>query len=444
MGTRTNNAVRNISSALIYQIVNIILKFVMRTIFTYSLGIEYLGINGVFSNVLTILSLSELGVGTAIIYSMYKPIADSDTKKVNQLLKYYKKIYTVIGITILVLGSFLLPFLDNIVTDIPNVPYISWIYVLFLIQTSSSYFFAQYSSLFAAYQKGYVCKKVQLYFSVIKAIGESMFLILTKQYILYLLLDIVLSVLTNYCIYRKAIQYFPFIKDKTQALDKEDINVIWKNAVSSFSIKIGTTVINASDNLVISTFISTVLVGLYSNYGLIIQIVLTTTVLIQQAVMAGVGNVCVSGSEKDKTDLFHKLFFLYGGIYALTFAGLLNILQPFVILWLGETYQLETPIVIIAVFNCYLSGMHQPIEAFIYSDGLYKYFKWKPWIEAVINLLVSILLAIKIGMIGVFIGTSISHFCLTFWYDARVVYKYSFSKSTTDYFKRYGIYFMVR
>lgn len=443
MENRTNNAVRNVYSAVIFQILNIVIKFGMRTVFVYCLGQEYLGVSGVFSNVLTILSLTELGLGTAIVYDMYKPIAEGDTHKITQLVVFYKQVYAAIGIIVFIAGSVLIPFLNVILTEVPNVSHLTLIYVLFLVKTSSSYFFAQYTTVLSAYQKNYINTKYRMVFSVIKAVSESVLLLCTGQYLLYLVLDIILEIICSYCIYKNAVRLFPYIKEKTAPLENAEIKKIWKNAMDMFSIKIGTTFVNATDNVIISAFVSTVLVGIYSNYGLIIQIILTSTILIQNAVIAGVGNVCVSNDTKKKSELFEKINFMYASIFSLIFGELVVLLQPFIVLWLGNEYRLEMPVVVIAILNCYLSGMHQPVEMYIYADGMFRYFKWKPWIEVFLNLVISILLAQKLGMIGVFLGTTISCLLTTFWYDAYIVYRYSLKKDFKRYWIRYVQYFGV-
>lgn len=440
--SRTKNALRNISSSILFQMINIIVKFAMRTVFIYCLGKEYLGINGVFANVLSILALTELGLGTAIVYSMYQPIANDDKNKISQYVKYYKKIYMVIGVVIFCIGSALLPFLDRLITDLPNVHNIRLIYSLYLLQSTSSYFFAQYSSLIEAYQMTYECRKIQIVFSVAKAIAQSVFLIVTKNFIIYLLIDIAIVICTNYVIYLKVITLFPFIRECKGCLDIEEKKTLWKNAMSNFSIKMGVTIINSTDNLVISACISTVLVGLYSNYAMIIQIILTSAVLIQRSVMAGIGNVCATEGFERKCVVFNRLLFMYGGMFAVISTVLYGVLQSFIFVWVGKSYIMDKGIVCLIILNCYLSGMHQVNETFIFSDGLYRFFKWKPWVEALINLVISVLLAKYIGIMGVLLGTTISHVLLTFWYDAYIVCKYSLKEKLIRYFKMFFKYML--
>ncbi|MCM1262984.1 MAG: polysaccharide biosynthesis C-terminal domain-containing protein [Butyrivibrio sp.] len=440
MKSRTENAGKNLIATVIYQITNIIMKFGMRTIFVYCLGKEYLGVNGVFSNILSMLSLAELGLGSAIVYDMYKPVAEGNEEKICQYLKLYKAIYTFIGCFILLAGVCLIPFLDKILTDVPNVEHIKVIYILFLLKTSISYFWAEYTSLLGIYQMEYINKRYLSIFAVIKSAVESVFLLITRNYIIYLVIEIVLMIISNYCIYKKAIVLFPFIRKKVLMLKKEEVLAVCKNALGTFSIKFNGTVLGATDNLIISALISTVLVGIYSNYDMVIQMVLFFTVMIKNAVTGGVGNLCAKESKDKKYEVFKKIFFLYGSIYMVVAVCLLNLLEPFILLWLGVGYHLDKIVVCIVVFNCYLSGMLQPIEIYTFADGLFVHYKWKPWIEAAINLIVSVILTKYFGLIGVFLGTTISKISTSIWFDAYIVYHYSFQLRFNEYWKRFMCY----
>lgn len=437
MGSRVENAGRNLSALIVYQIINVIVKFGMRTVFVYCLGKEYLGINGVFSNVLSMLSLAELGLGSAIIYDMYEPVAEGNEIKVCQYIRFYKVIYTFIGCFILLAGICLIPFLDKILTDIPNVEHIEFIYILFLIKTSVSYFWAEYTSLLGVYQLEYINKQYLSVWAVLKSIVESVFLLVTHNYIVYLSIEILLMISYNYCIYKKAVKLFPFVKESSPMLERKEIFQICKNALGTFSIKFGGTVLGATDNLIISALISTILVGVYSNYNMIIQLVLVFTVMIKNAVAGGVGNLCAREKEDKKYAVFQKIYFLYGSIYMIVFVCLLNLLEPFITLWLGMEYHLDNEVIMITVFNCYLSGMLQPIEIYTYADGLFSRYKWKPWIEAAINLVLSIFLAKSWGLAGVFMGTTISRVCTSLWFDAYVLYHYSFRVRFIEYWKMF-------
>ena len=223
MGARTNNAIKNLNIAVAFQFINIFLKFLMRTVFVYCLGKEYLGVSGVFSNILTVLSLAELGIGTAIVYDMYKPISEKNTYYVTQLVSFYKKVYYFIGLIIFFAGLCIVPFLDKLIKDVPDVQNLRVIYCLFLVQTCSSYFFAQYTSMLSANQCNYVMTKIQILSSFIKTSLEIFVLFIFRNYIVYLLIEIAVGILTNYIIYKRTCRMFPYIKEKVVVIEKKTI-----------------------------------------------------------------------------------------------------------------------------------------------------------------------------------------------------------------------------
>lgn len=444
MESRTKNAQRNFIYVIVFQVVNIIVKFAMRTVLIYCLGKQYLGINGVFTNVLTILSMTELGLGSAIVYDLYKPLKENDQVKIAQQIMYFKKIYYSIGSIIFVVGLLLIPFLPYILTDVPDVGHITLIYVLYLFNTASSYFFAQYSTLISAAQKNYLITKVQMTFSIIKSVVESVFLVVTRNYIIYLFIEIILNIISNSVIKNKALKEFPYLKEKVEPLSKENKKSVWNNAINASSMKLAGTLIDSTDNLIISTLISTIVVGIYSNYYLIISIIQATTFMIEKAVMAGIGDLCASEEDNgNKQRVFSNLQFIYATIYAVIFSELIVNFQNFITIWIGEGYLLSYSVVFVIVLNNYLVGIQQPIETFMYSNGLFKYFKFTPWIEAVMNLVISVILAKQIGLIGVLLGTTISRLIISFWYRAYVVFKYSLHYEYKNYWKKLIMYLAV-
>ena len=441
--SRTENSIKNLLSAVIFQIINILIKFLVRTIFIYTLGKEYLGISGVFSNILTVLSLAELGFGTSIIYCMYEPIQKKNHTRLIQMVCFFKRIYFTVGSFIGIVGCLLLPFLDYIIKDVPNIKYIHLFYMLHLIDAVSTYFFAHYRAVLSAAQLERLNSKNNLWISISKTIAEIIVLIFTKSYTIYMIVQIVINVLGGYRISRITLEKFPFIKNKVETLNKKEKKRIWNNAFHMLNIRVGQTIVNATDNIIISSLISTVLVGIYSNYSMVIQIILTSTFLIEQSIVGSIGNLCVTASAAKKREIFSRIYFLYAGIFCIIFTCLFTLLTPFMQLWLGETYKLEQITVFFVVLNCYLSGMRQPIEAFINAEGLFKYFRTKPIIEAIINLIMSIWGAKTIGIAGVFLGTTISQLFTTFWYDPYIVCKYSLNENLKTYMKMYFKQFLI-
>lgn len=443
MNERTKYSVRNIKIGLLYKIVNLILKFAMRTVFIYSLGQDYVGIEGVFSNILKVLSLAELGIGSAIIYDLYKPIAVGDKKTITQLFKFYKKIYMIIGIAILGIGLCICPFLKYIITGVPNVNNIQIIYILTLLSTASSYFFAQYVSIIEGHQRQYIVDLYNMIGSVLKVCIEIILLINFKSYILYLIIDILISLVISFIIAKKAIKLYPFIKNTVENLPINKVKKILFNSLNVFSIRTASTVVNATDNILISSMISTVIAGSYSTYLLIVMSVQNIVYTLKMAVTASVGNLCATSEYEAKQRVFNNLRFIYAWANCIVVCCFLVLLTPFIRIWAGSSYELSFGVTVLIVINYLLRGIQWSVEVFYNADGLYKYFKVKPWIQVAINIICSVILCQYIGIAGIIMGTTISELLTTFWYDIFITNKYSLHGSLKHYWKTTIAYIFI-
>ena len=219
---RIGKTVKNTRYALISQIITIVISFLNRTIFIHYLNAEYLGLNGLFSNILSLLSLAELGVGSAITINMYKPIAQEDNQKVKQLMNFYKTAYTIIGIVVLGLGISLLPFLDFFIEERPNIPHLEWIYILYVLNSSASYFFSYKRSIIFVNQNNYIDSINTCEQSIVQTIVQNTVLILTRDYILYFIVQILIIILFNFIISKKADRIYPYLVHNRERLEKKE------------------------------------------------------------------------------------------------------------------------------------------------------------------------------------------------------------------------------
>lgn len=442
--TRTNYVIKNSIYSIIAQIINVLVKFGLRTVFIQTLGKEYLGINSVFTNILSMLSLTELGLGTAIVYDMYKPISENNTSRILGYMKIFKQIYAIIGIIILVIGLAIIPFLDNILTDVENVPNIVLIYILFLLDSVFSYFFAHYRSLVSAYQMNYVNTTNTIFFNILKSIAQLIVLLVFKNFILYLLMQIIFNVLSNYVLSKKAKRMFLYIQEKQyEKVPKQGIIKIVKNSFSLFSLKVSAIALNSTDNILLSSFVSTIITGTYSNYNLIITTVQQTVYLIVNSLQASLGNLCATETREKCKEVFFRLLFTYSWIYCFLSVALTLLLSNVIYIWIGADYLLEQSLIYIVVFNFYLAGVRQATSGFITANGLFRYFKVSPWIEVVINIVLSIILVKTIGINGIFIGTTVSHVLTKLWFEPYILFKHGFKDKISTYFKKYVAYLSV-
>ena len=275
--SRTKSSFKNIIFTVGGQLSKEVLAFVVRTVFIKTLATEYLGVNGLFTNILSFLSLAEMGVGSALIFSMYKPMADHDEERLKMYMAVYKKVYTFIGIFILAGGASLTPFLDVFMKERPNIPHLELIYILYLLNTGATYFFAYKGSIFNADQRAYIVTANTTLFNIVQSVVRIVVLLTTKNFIAYLSLSIIVVYIQNFTIAKKADKAYPFIKEKNvQKLPKEEAKTLSKNIGALLLHKVGAVILNSSDNIIISKFVGVVSVGLFSNYSLIINAVKTT------------------------------------------------------------------------------------------------------------------------------------------------------------------------
>ena len=436
--SRTKSSMKNFFWAMIGQGSGIIISFIARIIFIKTLGEEYLGLNGLFTNILTMLSLAELGIGTAITYSLYKPLAENSIRECKMLIQLYKKVYTVIGLVILILGISITPLLPFLIKDMPSIDNINLIYILFVINTSVSYFFSYKRNLIIADQNRYIATIYRYTFYDILNIFQIIYLILTKNYIGYLVLQVLFTIIENILISNKADKMYPYLKEKEKIkLNKRVKNDIIKNTKAMLMHKIGGIVVTSTDNLILSSFVSIVAVGMYSNYYLIINAINTITAQIYNSLTASIGNLCAIESREKQFEIFNKINFMTYWLFCFISICLLCLFNPFIEIWVGKKFLFGMDIVLILVINVYISGMRKSVLTFREASGLFYKDRWKAIVEALINLVASVILVQKLGVIGVFIGTSISSILTCVWIEPYVLYKYEFKKKVSIYFKDY-------
>ncbi len=443
--SRTTNVIKNAKVASIAQFINIILNFVSRTIFINMLGNEYLGINGLFTNILTVLSFAELGIGNAIIYSMYKPIAENDENKIKALMNFYKKAYFTIGVIVAIVGLCVIPFFDFIIKDVPDIKEnIILIYILFLANTSLSYFFTYKKSIISGHQKEYIINYYKLFFTIIQTIFQMLILLFTKNYILYLIIQIICTFLNNFAVSKKADKMYDYIKYKNKnELDKKEKKEIFNNVKSLTLYKFGSVILNGTDNILISSMLGVTVVGIYSNYTLIINAILSIISQILNVFTASVGNLNAIGTKKQKEKVLYELFFISVLIYGFCGGALFILLNPFIKIWLGEEYLLSIGIVISIVLHFYINGIQFAPFTYRNTMGLFNKGKYSPIVAAIINIVLSIILGKYIGLMGILLATSISRLLTTTWVDPYLIYKYKIDGKVSDYFKKYILYTII-
>jgi O-antigen/teichoic acid export membrane protein len=429
---------RNIVTGIGGQLLNNLLKFICRTVFIYTLGKEYLGISSLYINILSVLSISELGFSSAITYSLYKPLAENDIPKVQALMNFFRRAYKIIGLIILGVGLLLMPFLPNLMKGVSEKINIYLFYVLYLIQTSVSYFFFAYkATLLIADQKKYISDFVIYSTQVIMIIIQIIILLFTRSFLFYTIIMIVGNIVQNLAIAKVADKKYKYLKKNNVCLDNADRKDVYKRVYAMSLYKVSTTIVNSTDNLIISSFISVLAVGIYDNYYLIVNAVRSMVVVVFQAFTASLGNLFVTESKERNEFIFRCVNFLNFWVVGFCSICFLVLFQPFITLWIGSEYVFDYYIVVIIVANyatCYLQN-----AVLVYKDasGLFVKGKYRAVVSAVLNFVLSIILVQYWGIAGVFMGTIISRLLTTWWYDAWLLYKHGFGMSPVKYYARY-------
>lgn len=445
--TRTESTIRNFKVAIIGQFFCVLVSFASRYIFLRFLNEEYLGLNGLFTNILSIFSLVELGVGPAINFSLYKPLAMHDTEQIKSLMRIYKKAYILIGSVIAVLGLLFTPFYPSMLDRVPDVPNLTVIYWLFIANTSISYFFSYKRSLIICDEKRYIATIYRYTFYFILNVVQIIILILTGNYILYLILQVICTFSENVGISIKADKMYPFLRDRNvKPVKKELITDIKNNVGAMVFHKIGGMVVMSTDNLILSKFVGLTAVGLYSNYYLITDALNKIISQVFVATTASVGNLNVSTTNEDRKRLktaFDNLFFINFWIYGFCSCCLWVLFNPFISLWLGERLTFDRFTVLIIVINFYLTGMRKTALTFREATGAFYYDRYKPLVESCINIIASIFFVRKMGTAGVFLGTIISTLSTCTWVEPYVLYKHVFLEKCTGFLCLFFSYTLI-
>lgn len=439
---RTQNTIRNVKTGAIVQIINKVMAFIVQTVFIMMLNTEYLGVNGLFTNILTVLSFAELGIGTAIIFNMYKPVANKDEEKIKSLMLLYKKAYNIIGVVIFVLGLCVIPFMNVIIKEAPNIKEnLILIYILFLLNTSISYFFTYKKSIIYAHQRQSIVDNINSVFYLLKSLLLILFLVVTKNYIVYLVIQILVTFIENIVIAIKADKMYPYLKGKrVNKLEKSEQRNIFTNVKSLVVYKLGSVIMSGTDNILISSMVSVGVVGLCSNYVLIINSVKSIIFSALNGVTASVGNLNAVGEPKQKEKVFYQITCIDYIVYSFCAVAFIVLLNPFIKIWLGEKYLLGMAVPIALAVSFYIDGLRNPGFTYRTTLGLFKKGKATPYIGAITNIVFSIVLCKIFGVAGIFIATSIAQLLSYSWIDPYLIHKYEFKTSVKKYYKKYLYY----
>ena len=439
--SRTRNTAINISTAIASQVVTVILSFFTRTALIRTLGIQAVSLNGLFAEIITMLSMAELGVGSAIVYNLYKPLSENDEKKVCQLMTLFQTAYRVIALVIFTAGLLLTPFIQYLVNSIDYpLSYIRLVYVLFVIQSASSYLFAYKSSLLMADQKKYVVTIITLEARTVNAVVTVAVLYLTGNYIFYLCIQILFNFSSNVLSALYVDKTYPYLR-KDSSMPREEKKNIFRNVKYLFMDTIAYRTINSTDNILISTLVSTLQVGYYSNYNVFFNIIRQLQSNFSQSITGSLGNLLVTETPEHCIRVLNRLNYLF---YVMGFAlslGMFACVSSVVRLWLGADFLLPEAVVFVSCLNLFVNFCKAPLWQMMGVSGLFRDNKNISIVGCVTNLVVSVALGVKLGMVGVFLGTTATSL-VELVLKVRLLFGKSFHVSVKKYVARWCYYLL--
>ena len=445
--SRTENAFKNTTYGIISKIVSLVLGFVSRTVFIYILGNQYLGVNGLYTEILSMLSLAELGFGTALNFAMYKPVAENDSEKILKLLDFYKKIYRIIALIVAIIGIALLPFLQYIVKGADQLSLfdLRLYFLIFLFNSIIGYFVSYKFSYVNSLQKNYVEANVNTILNVVTIVVQIAVIVLFRDFLAYLITQSVMLLISRFVLVLFLNKKFPILKKKpASTLTKEEKKPIFKEVRGLIVHQFSAVAVHSTDNIIISslTGLGVVAVGLISNYNLLINSVLGFVTIIFTSITSGFGNLAASGSVDDFRSIFKIANFINFWIYGFCSIAFFVLIPPFITLWIGKENLIDTISFLLIIINCYLQGQSTIYNNARIAKGNFNKDKWLALTQALVNLIVSIIGAKFLGLVGVYIGTVVSRLVYVVFRPLST-YKFLFGKSSSEYYLKLILYFTI-
>ena len=425
------------------QLFNTLLAFIGRMIFIHYLSAAYLGVNGLFTDVLGMLNLAELGIGTAMIFSLYKPAAEENHEKIGQLMNLYKILYRCVAGVVLLAGLCLLPFLHIFIKGAQEIQHLRLIYMLYLMSSVSSYLLSYKNSILQANQKAYIRTAWTQIMYMIQLILQAIVLIATQNFILYLIVQLVTQFMVNVVVSIHVDRNYTYLKHAKGLPPKEELRDIVKNIGAMSMHRLGTVVVRGTDNLLMSAFIGLSTVGLYSNYRMVTNGITILMDKVSSAFAGSVGNLGATENPDKVYEIYKALDFAMFVLFAYVAGGLIALFNLFIELLFGAKYVFPFIVVLLIIFEFYISGLRRVNLLFREALGLFWRDRYKAVVEAFINLVASIILVKNFGIVGIVGGTIISSVCTCVWVEPYILMRYGFQgnwkQKLANYFGEYFV-----
>ena len=430
---RTINSILNSGFAVVSQFIILIFAFITRTVFIRILGSEYLGFDALFTNILSILSIVDLGLGTALNFSLYSPIRNNERQKVAAIVQYFKKIFCRLGVLLFILAFCITPFIGLFVKgSVNSIPYMQKVFVFYAFLTFSSYFFTDVRTIYYAHKQNYKVLMFDFLAKIFTKTLQVIILLIHPSYLWYLGIEIIITLFFNFRLMKKAHKEYSEFYTYPSELKEDERQTIFNDIKFLSLSKIANVGINGTDSIIISKFVGTAALGVYSNYFLILSSASNLLWSLLNGVVASLGDLF---AENDSTKI-HQIFNLYNfiSVQVSTFYAVatISLIQPFIHMWIGKNYVMSFTVVLVVIFNNYYGLVTAPLSNVIVTKGLFKQELPIRLLQVVINLVVSVVLAVNYGLLGVFVGTAVSNI-ISYFLIVYMVVKSGLNLKLTDY-----------
>ncbi len=436
--SRVKSATRNIAFGYVGQIATAFMSFILRTVFIMHLNEDLLGINSTYGNILSILNMAELGIGTALNFSLYGPVARGEKEKIKSYMQLYRKAYFIIACVVAVMGIALTPFLKYFKLRQPDnttIKELTIYYLIFLFNTVSSYFVAYKYSLINAEQKNYIQTNINTITKVIVVVLQIVVIIVTENFLFYLLTDAAVQLIQKIFVSRYLDKMYPYLKEKNvEKLSKEESNLVWSKTKALVFHKVGDVARLQTDAILISTFIEVAMAGVVDNYNMVISSVSNFVNIIFNSVISSFGNLIATESRQKQFSMFKVYRFFASWIYGFSCVGFMVLLTPLIRLWLGDHWILTSAAVYCILIDYYFKGDRIVLSNYKTAAGVFEPDKYLALIQGAVNLVVSIaLVQTPLGITGIYIGTIVSGLIANVTKPV-IIYKECFDMKAGSYF----------
>lgn len=429
---RSKLAFKNSFFSIISLVLSTLFSFIIRKFLIKYLGIEVLGVNSVIAETINTLALSELGIQTAIIFRLYKPIAEGDIKHEGEIFTLFKQAYQIIGSFIIIAGLCVLPFVKYIVNTSVDMSLVWAVYIIQLLLVGLNYFVSYYRVLFLVHQQQYYCTEIDMLFQTITSVLQLVVLIMFKNYVIFLMIGFVNLIVSNVMIKNKCKKEFSFILGKYNAT-KEDRKNLFGDLKEIVFGNFAGYVYSSTDSLIISAFCGSIVVGYISNYKTITTAMRTCVNVVNNSVAPSWGNYLHQNKDVSQLkEMYYMFIFLQFVICSVTLIPVLCLADDFITLWLGKEFIIERMILVLIVADIFITNMHEPNAIVMRGLGLFREDKWISIVATIVNLFTSIIFVYLFGVKGVLVGTLLALFI--FWFlRSRVVNKNCFIASKKEF-----------